>query len=78
MKIILSLLILISLFSYLLAGTITCPSLEYICCSSSVSTDSCKCLNKALKKKCQTTISCNLPKKPILTIDKNGLSTRCI
>ena len=78
MKIILSLLSLLSLFSYLLAGTITCPSLEYICCSSSQSSDSCKCLNKAIKKKCQTTISCQLPRKPILTIDENGLSTRCI
>ena len=75
---ILSLLILISLFSYLLAGTITCPSLNYICCSSTKSLDSCKCFNIAIKKKCQIMTTCNLPKKPTVTIEKNLFSTNCI
>ena len=77
MKIILSLLILISLFSYLLAGTISCPSFNYICCSLD-SFDSCKCFNLAVKKKCEIKVICDkLSQKPIFTKDPNNMTSNC-
>ena len=57
MKIILSLLILISLFSYLLASRFSCPRFNYICCLS----DSCKCFPLGVKAKCGYIVKCKNP-----------------
>ena len=77
MKKILSLLILISMFSHLLGGTISCPSFNYICCISD-SFDTCKCINLGVEEKCQTTVKCNLPsKRPIYIQDGKKIKATC-
>ena len=77
MKIILSLLILISLFFNLLAETKTCPRLNYIYWSSG-SIDSCKCLNIAVKKTCGISVKCdNLSWQPIFTKDGGKMTSNC-
>ena len=77
MKIILSLLILIFLFSYLLAGTFSCPALNYICCSSD-SHNSCKCLSLAVKPNCFLMVKCSLSaEKPVYTRDGSNMNSNC-
>ena len=77
MKIILSLLILLSLVSYLLAGTSICPSFYYICCSSNYS-DSCKCVSIGVEEKCKLKLSCKNPtKKPTYTQNGNSSKSTC-
>ena len=76
MKKFLSLLVLISLFSYLLAGTVSCPSFYYICCSGDTS-ESCKCIKNGEDIQCKLKITCTIPSKiPTLSqIGKNIKST---
>ena len=77
MKKLLSLLVLISLFSYLLAGTFSCPSFHYICCSGDNS-ETCKCIQNGEDIKCKLKITCKIPsKRPILTQNGNNYKSRC-
>ena len=78
MKIILPLLILISMFSYLLAGTFSCPSFHYICCLSD-SLDSCKCFSYAVETECKSKVTCVYPSQcPVLIQDGTNIKVRCI
>ena len=78
MKVILSLLILVSLFSYLLAGTFSCPSLNYICCSSD-SYNTCKCVNIGVEEQCKTKVKCNdVSKSPVYTQNGKNVKATCL
>ena len=80
MKIILSLLILISLFSYLLAGTFSCPSFFYICCSSD-SSNTCKCVpySAETETECKLKVKCNdVSKSPVYTEQGKNVKSTCI
>ena len=78
MKKLLSLLILISLFSYLSAGIFSCPGYFYICCSSD-SYNTCKCVNVDVETECKVKIKCNdVSKSPVYTQEGKNSKSTCI
>ena len=77
MKAILPLLILISLFSYLLAGRFSCPSYNYVCCSSE-SSNTCKCVKLGVEAKCRKVLKCGTPsKRPTYIQDGTKIKGSC-
>ena len=77
MKKILSLIIFISLVSYLLAGRCSCPSFHYICCSSNYS-DTCKCVRVGVEEECKLRVSCkNASQRPIYTQEGYSSKSTC-
>ena len=77
MKKILSLIIFISLVSYLLAGRSSCPSFHYICCSS-LSSDTCKCVQVGVAEECKLRVSCqNASKRPIYIQEGTNTKSTC-
>ena len=74
MKQALIVLIVISLFSFLLG--IQCPTKLKVACQSSYAVSSCRCVSKALKGNFALTHSCPNPRRP--TCYQNGNSIICL
>ena len=78
MKKMLSLLILISLFFNLLADTIVCPRVNWICCENST-VDTCKCLDKAVEATCGVSVKCdNDSQQPFYSKTGGAIDANCV
>lgn len=77
-KMIISLIIILTLFSYSLEGIFSCSRGYYICCSSRES-ESCQCVQNDTDKQCQTSIKCNSSaQSPLYIVLEKEIKARCI